>query len=215
MTDNNDVQSARQSAGISRRTVMKGAAWSAPLLVAAVAAPLAAASGKVPPKGLNGWVTVSLDCDNGNRYRFDATQGSFVNGGTSDRGIWLFAGPTASISGATMIIYLARQDLSFTNGSTGTGWTNLVRSSGDDGTAPSGFFAYKATYSGGWHYNPTPPPYVDNNGDPQTQVWVADDKPRWTTNVGNSCNQMTSYISRIVTVDGTVYSFVRGPVTVG
>lgn len=48
MTDNNDVQSARPSAGVSRRTVMKGAAWSAPLLVAAVAAPAYAASQCTP-----------------------------------------------------------------------------------------------------------------------------------------------------------------------
>lgn len=48
MTDINDVRSTRNQAGISRRTVMKGAAWSAPLLVAAVAAPAYAASQCTP-----------------------------------------------------------------------------------------------------------------------------------------------------------------------
>lgn len=58
MTDMNDVRSTRNQAGISRRTVMKGAAWSAPLLVAAVAAPAYAASQTVP-KQFSSWGTTS------------------------------------------------------------------------------------------------------------------------------------------------------------
>ncbi len=212
MTDINDVRSARNQAGISRRTVMKGAAWSAPLLVAAVAAPAYAASDKVPAKGLNGWVEVGRSCGFGtNTYYLDGTKGSFHTGGTKDRGIWLFAGPAAAISGATMIVYLSKSDLSFTNGS-GAGWSNLVRSSADDATKPAnGFFAYKATYTGGWTYQTGN--FVDNNGDPQTQVWVANTQPKWTDDLGRSCDSITSYIRRIVTVDGTTYSFLRGPVT--
>ncbi|WP_251445753.1 MULTISPECIES: hypothetical protein [unclassified Microbacterium] len=210
MTDMNDVRSTRNQAGISRRTVMKGAAWSAPLLIAAVAAPAYAASGKVPPKGLNGWVELRRNCDN-NTFVIDGT-GSFTNGGTNDRGIWLFAGntPAPVISGATIIFYINKSNLTFTN-SSGSGWSNLVRSSGDDGSSPaSGYYAYKTTYTGTWTYHTGN--FVDNNGDPQTQVWVADSQPKWTASLGQSCPSLSAYARRTVTVDGSSYSFVRGPV---
>ncbi|MCT1478066.1 hypothetical protein [Microbacterium sp. p3-SID336] len=42
----------QSSHGISRRTLIKGAAWSAPVIAVAVAAPLAAASGTVVPNGV-------------------------------------------------------------------------------------------------------------------------------------------------------------------
>lgn len=214
MTNDTDVRRANESRGVSRRTLMKGAAWAAPLIALAAAAPAYAASGTVPAKGLNGWVTVQRNCVFSNTYSLDGTGGSgFVTGSTSDRGIWLFAGTPAAISGATMLVYLSRSDLSFTNGS-GTGWTNLVRSAADDGSAPAnGFYAYKATYSGTWTYKHSNNGYVDNNGNPQSDVWVANGRPKWTTNLGGQCTEITSYIRRTVTVDGSTYSFVRGPVT--
>lgn len=214
MTNDTDVRRAYESRGVSRRTLMKGAAWAAPMIALAAAAPAYAASNTVPAKGLNGWVTVERNCFIGSTYSLDGTQGSgFVTGSSSDRGIWIFAGSAAVISGATMIVYLSRSDLTFINGS-GTGWSNLVRSPGDDGSAPaSGFYAYKATYSGTWTYKHSTNGYVDNNGNPQSDVQVANGRPKWTADIGWQCSQITSYIRRSVIVDGTSYSFVRGPVT--
>ena len=103
MTDNNDVQSARQSAGISRRTVMKGAAWSAPLLVAAVAAPAYAASPPLnPPKAFSSWGSTggSVSCRNcdgsSGKYTWsiDNTSGSNL----SYHGV-LFPNATATLKG--------------------------------------------------------------------------------------------------------------------
>lgn len=44
--NDNDIQ---RGAGFERRTMIKAAAWSAPVIAAVVATPLAAASGNVPP----------------------------------------------------------------------------------------------------------------------------------------------------------------------
>ena len=43
----------------SRRTLVKGAAWSVPVVAVAGAAPAFASSPPIPPRGMNGWVTLS------------------------------------------------------------------------------------------------------------------------------------------------------------
>lgn len=54
------VDNNAQHSGVSRRTIVKGAAWSVPVVALAVATPLAAASGPIPPQaapggGLSEW----------------------------------------------------------------------------------------------------------------------------------------------------------------
>lgn len=48
MTDRPEAQDAPKSSGVSRRTVMKGVAWAAPVIAVSAKVPMAAASGKLP-----------------------------------------------------------------------------------------------------------------------------------------------------------------------
>lgn len=79
-----DFQSPRQ---VSRRTIVKGAAWSVPVIAAAAAAPLAAASTTPGTPGftethtfLNFNYEASKWCANGQAFRPDSIDGSIADG---------------------------------------------------------------------------------------------------------------------------------------
>lgn len=175
----------------TRRTLVRGVAWSVPAIAVAGAAPAMAAS--IPPRGLNGWVQLEKRCD---EARFN------INGAGSypDRGIWVFVNdPTATISGAEIIFYFADSTLTWTN-SSGPGWTNLTRYAAGDGLAPAGFYAYRTSYSGGWTYNAT------------DEVHVANNDPYWYRVLSGCPDSICAYARRTVTVNGETISFLRGPV---
>ena len=103
MTDINDVRSTRNQAGISRRTVMKGAAWTAPLLLTAVAAPAYAASPPVVlPKAFSSWGTTggSISGRNctGSSGRYTWWIDNTSSSGLSYHGV-LFPNATATLKG--------------------------------------------------------------------------------------------------------------------
>lgn len=188
--------------GVRRRTVVRGAAWAVPAVVVATSAPAFAAS-PVPPGGLDGWVELEKRCDDRRgptRLTVDGT-GSYPN-----RGLWVFvtpAGPTPS--NATIIFYLQSSTLTFSN-SSGTGWSNLVRASGLDTTAPAtGYYAYQTTYTGAWTY-------FDSSGT-STDRWEADTDPQFqTTYSANDCVTIRAYARRTVTTSLGTVTFLRGPV---
>ena len=190
------------TSGISRRTLAKGAAWTVPAAAVVAIAPSVAAS-PIPPRGLNGWVTLSRDCRRSNEFWIDG-RGSFTGGGTNDRGIWTFVGdPNATITNATIVFYLSTSSATFVNQS-GAGWSNLVRTASLDGAAPAtGFYAYQTTYTGTWSYFPS------------YEAWAADFDPYWLWNMpNNSCGQVSAYARRTLTVNGETITFTRGPVSV-
>lgn len=183
----------------SRRTLVKGAAWSVPVVAMAGGAPAMAASPPIPPNGLNGWVTLSRRCQFGADFFIDG-RGTFTGGGANDRGIWTFVpDPDANITFAQIIFYFDRSDLSFTN-SSGAGWSNLTRAAVLDGGAPG--YAYETQYTGLWTYYPG------------SEAWVADTDPYWSSNLGSGCAEITAYARRTITVNDETVSFLRGPVYV-
>lgn len=191
------------SDGVSRRTLAKGAAWAAPAVAVAAVAPMVAAS-PIPPRGLNGWVTLTRQCTRtNNEFQIDG-RGTFTGGGNSDRGIWTFVDdPNAEISGAAIVFFFDTRSASFTN-SSGGGWTNLSRATELDASAPAaGYYAYRATYSGKWTYFP------------RHNAWVADSDPYWLWNMPpGGCTTICGYARRSLTVNGETVTFTRGPVCV-
>lgn len=191
---------SQQTGGLkpTRRTLVKGAAWSVPVVTVAGASPAMAAS-PIPPNGLNGWVTLSRRCQRGDDFFIDG-QGNFTGGGANDRGIWTFVpDPNANITFAQIIFFFNRSDLTFTN-SSGAGWSNLTRNAGLDGGAPG--YAYVTHYTGAWTYYPG------------SEAWVADTDPYWSSNLGSDCDEITAYARRTITVNDETISFLRGPVYV-
>lgn len=67
----NTIQEKLTQTGMKRRTVIKGAAWSVPVIAAAVATPLAAASGE-PPKDATAYGTAGSTKPGGSPAFFDA-----------------------------------------------------------------------------------------------------------------------------------------------
>ena len=187
--------------GVRRRTVVRGAAWAVPAVVVATSAPAFAAS-PVPPGGLDGWVLLQRRCD-GDR---GPTQLTIDGAGNyPDRGLWVFVSPRGPApSNATITFYLQSSGLTFSN-SSGTGWSNLVRASGLDSTAPAnGYYAYQTTYTGTWTY-------TDASGT-ATDRWVADTDPTFQTTYSTNCVTIRVYARRTVTTSLGTVSFVRGPV---
>lgn len=189
------------TSGLSRRTIVKGAAWSVPVVAVAGAAPAFAAS-PIPPRGLNGWVTLSRSCGR-TEFSIDG-RGLFTGGGTSDRGIWTFVDdPNADITHAQIIFWFDRDGWTFTNGN-GSDWSNLTRMNPQPSPPAQGYVAYVTTYTGGWTYFP------------QHEAWVADTDPYWYTRdmPGRCTRRVRAYADRSITVNGETVAFRRGPVSV-
>ena len=196
----------RQRRGLSRRSLMKGAAWAAPALIVATTAPAYAASAP-PLNGLNGWVSVSGSCTrNGSTLSLDG-RGSFTGGGNSDRGIWTFINdPNATLEDVQFIVWVKGSDWTFTNGAAQSGWSNLTLMNPQPSAVPEvGYAAYRATYSGTWTYRP------------QNGAWVADGHPYWTGTRAGRCTdgQVCIYIDRSLKGNGQTVAFRRGPTCVG
>lgn len=187
---------------VKRRNLVKGAAWTVPVVAVAAAAPMAAAS-PIPPTGLNGWISQSRSCSR-TRWLIQDGRGNFTGGGPNDRGIWTFvADPNAVITYAQLIVYHNYSNISYQNNSE-AGWSNLDRNPALDSTAPAGFYAYEATYTGTWVYSA------------QYGAWYATGDPYWTglrTGTSNGCVAVSTYGRRTITVNGNTVTFIRGPIT--
>lgn len=195
--------SSQQTGGLkpTRRTLVKGAAWSLPVVAVGGAAP-AMANSPIPPDGLNGWVELQRDCWANYQYRIDG-RGSYPN-----RGIWTFIDdPNADITFAQIIFWFNRDGWSFNNNQSGSGWSNLTRMNPQPGNVPAaGYVAYSATYTGSWTYYPG----LGENGG-----WVADSDPYWREDdMPGLCGTVCAYADRTLTVNENTVSFRRGPVCV-
>lgn len=104
----NAIEETITQTDLKRRTVIKGAAWSVPVIAAAIATPLAAASGE-PPVANYADVTALTNPAAGSNPRFRA-QGQVKNGNDYADGT-LKAGELFT--------------LTFTNGATATSYSNL------------------------------------------------------------------------------------------
>lgn len=197
------------SSGLSRRSITKGIAWAAPVIAAASTAPFASASRVVRSPGLNGWVTISKNCQTNNLIING--RGSFTGGGNNDRGIWIFDNnndPGAGIQNAYIVFYYPSSlgNLTWTT-QTGTNWSAPVLTTAM-GPSQAGFNRYITYYTGTWTYNTV------------YKAWVADGQPYFTASISStSCgSSIKAYAYRSVDVQRPNdtwenVAFLRGPVT--
>lgn len=135
-----------------RRTVVKGAMWSAPVIAVGTAAPAGAVS-PLPP-GLQGWVTVGKNC---NTFGNDTLtiNGTGGNGAeppnTGTRGIWIYITTSSTtLANARMTFYYPNSvaPSTWSAASGNSGWSVPVVSTVDPTIA--GFTAIRpATQVGG------------------------------------------------------------------
>lgn len=206
----NSTTAAASSTTVSRRTIARGALWATPVITVASAAPVLAAS---PVPGLNGWVDVGKNCPlvgartvridgNGDGSRYPAGRGY---------GIYVVdLYQDTAVSDASITFYYPSSMTITWSANTGTsGWSVPAI---DTSEPVTGYTGYKTSYSGGWTYHAA--------SGAQKAYKIAAGVPNFTgtytvtrgsdTLCGN--NEMTVYARRTVTVGGTVYSFLRGPV---
>lgn len=115
--------------GTSRRTVIKGAAWAAPVVAVAAAVPMAAASVE-PPEATYAFVGTTTSPSAGSNLRFRANGQSLVDGDYEDG---------AALKQGELFTF------TFTNGATATGYGNLVGLAYVSGSIESGTIVFAVT----------------------------------------------------------------------
>lgn len=130
-----------QKQRVSRRTVVKGAAWAAPVVAMASAAPAFAAS---PPDNtsINGVVGISGECRSQGGISVDIdsrsrSYGLFVNNTTT----------STTISDAYIIFYLSVPGLSWSTAYENDGWTAPVSTGMTKVVGTRTLYGYKTTYT--------------------------------------------------------------------
>lgn len=180
----------------SRRSIVKGAAWAAPAVLATATIPAYAAS--MP--ALDGWLTNILGRCSRDWWSGASSTTYTINGQGNypDRGLWVSNAPASAKIGATKITqYISNTagQPQFQKGGTDNQWSTLAY----DATAPvkTGYRAYTTTFNGTWKYNAT------------NKLWFPSTLPYFTTTVGKCITTLQVITARSVTVNGTVYSFER------
>lgn len=137
------MQENTRSDGLSRRTVVKGAAWSVPVVAAAVAVPLAAAS--TPAPAATFWATgatVSVVSGNVTNYTVEGSDAdgnlALLPSGTSVL-IVPEPGVTLQVVNATGIVTTTNPDGSITAVITGSDITNIRIQFRPTGPSGSGY----------------------------------------------------------------------------
>lgn len=192
-----------------RRDIVKGMSWAAPIAVASATIPAYAASQNTT-KTLQGKLLLGKSCTTAGAgtsvLSIDGTTQAYPTGGLWVGGVTT----TDKLTNATVTFYVPTS-LGALN------WVN-TRLAADptyvpvwstpkvDTTVPqrTGYTAYTMKYSGGWTYNST------------DKTYIADVPPKFTAKItyATCTPDITVYATRSVTVNGTVYSFTRGPVTI-
>ncbi|QNF93458.1 hypothetical protein [Janibacter sp. YB324] len=191
----------QSNTSVRRRQVVKGAAWTAPVIVMGTAAPAQAAS--PPPPGLQGWVTVGKNCGT-DRLTIDGTGGNGAEPpNTGTRGLWIY-NTTAStqIANPRITLYYPSSlgTITWTAVSGNSNWSVPVPSTVDPPIA--GYIAYTTFYTGGWQFRSA---YGYSR---------ASGRPNFQASVNISCSgTIPIYARRTVTVSGETISFIRGPVS--
>lgn len=181
----------------SRRSIVKGAAWAAPAVLATATIPAYAAS----KPALDGWLSNIVSSCSRDRWSGVWSMTYTIDGQVDTyptRGLWISNAPASATIGATKIIqYIsdAAGLLKFQRGGTSNQWSTLAY----DSTAPvkSGYIAYTTTFSGTWQY------------DAAKKLWFPSTRPYFTTTVGKCITALQVITARFVTINSTVYSFER------
>lgn len=176
-----------------RRSIIKGAAWAAPAVLATATIPAYAAS----KPALDGWLSNIVSSCSRDRWSMTYTIDGQVDTYPT-RGLWISNAPASATIGATKIIqYIsdAAGLLKFQRGGTSNQWSTLAY----DSTAPvkSGYIAYTTTFSGTWQY------------DAAKKLWFPSTRPYFTASRSTCISPLKVVVARSVTVNGTVYSFER------
>lgn len=173
----------------TRRSIVKGAAWAAPAVLATATIPAYAAS--MP--ALDGRVLNTTNYAWYGRMTYTLNgQGTYPNSG-----LWVSNAPASAQIGVTKVtqyISTAAGSLTFQTGGTSNQWSPLAY----DATAPAktGYRAYTTTFDGTWKYNAT------------NKLWFPSTLPYFTTTVSKYITLQVITV-RFVTVNGTVHSFER------
>lgn len=179
-----------------RRSIVKGAAWAAPAVLATATIPAYAAS----KPALDGWLLNILGSCSRDRWSGARSTTYTINGQGAypDLGLWVSNAPASAVIGTTKVTQYVSDtvgQLTFQRGGTSNQWSTLAY----DSTAPvkTGYRAYTTTFKGTWQYNAT------------NKLWFPSTLPYFTTTVGTCITALPVTVARFVTVNGTVYSFER------
>jgi hypothetical protein len=126
----------------SRRALLAGAAWAAPIVVMAAAAPLVAASPGTPVLVVNGDVHLSPSDFSTGQYSISlysgTTPGYHINNEVTGY----------TITNATLTLWYPESGLTFTNMLSGSGWSNMVTTGTSRVEGGVTYYGYKSTNSG-------------------------------------------------------------------
>lgn len=184
------------STGISRRTLAAGAAWAAPAVAMAAAAPAFAAS-LIKYPGINGWV-MNTTRRTPTRCRYTLEVDSTLSGNGSDGapyGLYLYdMVPGTTVSGAQLVYWII--------GNQSATWVNLTGHSPCWGTPVRGT---PVTKSDGLLYTPYTWTYIcpiivpDN---PPQRLFLGDFHVRAAfTQPEGRCYNVTFWTQRIISID--------------
>ncbi|WP_424464705.1 hypothetical protein [Pseudoclavibacter helvolus] len=175
--------------GSSRRSVLRAAAWTTPVIAFATAAPAFAASYPKTP-GINGWIEFHYPTSGGNgRVTVDAT------GTYPARGLWINdVVSTTTVSSIYIVFHFraASGTLNFTK-SGSSQWSNLTRV-GTIQINGGNYISYRSNYTG-------PLPLTPG------RTFIPNDFVFTSQSVSGGTR--APYIDRFVTIDGAVQSFRR------
>ncbi|MBS3180122.1 MULTISPECIES: hypothetical protein [unclassified Pseudoclavibacter] len=198
------MSSATPTPELNRRALLTAAAWSAPVIAVAVAAPLAAASQELE-KGLQGWVAVTTtqttQWSQGFAPRPVTTNHLTIDGsGTPpERGLWVTGTSARSKLANASITFYSDANVTWTpmRGNSGA-WSTPTRTGTTriDGVTCS---VYVTTYQ-----RPITATSTQTNLDNQLMF-------RAVENTGRA----RVWARRSITVDGQEVAFTRGPIAVG
>ena len=202
---------------MTRRTLVRGAAWTAPTVVAAVAAPAMAASLRKDP-GLNGWVWSSHSTGSCGSASTRIEVSSARTGKTPDGapfGLYLYdSDDVEHVTGATITYWVLGSHA--TTGSTAIRWTSGADHSscwtprGRIGTTtkPDGL-----TYTGyRWTYSCAIDPAVKTVGADGVERIVLNNfhvPTNYFEQPAGSCGKMNFWAERAVVIDGSLHTFQR------
>ncbi len=184
-----------------RRTVVKGIAWSVPVVAFSAPVVAYAASGPV----LGGLMDLSRNNSGGTCSLVSGGTGGSVyvsEGSTSNVGTWVTdTQTTTTITGLTITLWLPATwaTVSIDNRG-GLNWSNVTSVTATRPTGvPADYVAYRTSYTGTWSRNAT------------TGAMTTTTRQDFTLNRSTSCSSATStvYVERTAVIDGQTQTSVN------
>lgn len=149
------AEPSQKQSGISRRTIVRGAAWAAPVVAMANAAPAFAASTPTPPRsGISGWMTWGVGCSwkTGKFTQTYTTSSVKPQNPDPNTTYGLIAAPTKvgdTIENGAIIFWVSVPGLSWTAGSgSSQSWTVPVSTGTTRTQSGQTLYGYKTTLTG-------------------------------------------------------------------